>query len=166
MEEKKPAETTTVQEVEVSEDTLNEILGMPGAESVMVPTSDTKKPSVFSKEAVDMTFLEKSDNQEEKSTSSENQTATKTETAAAIQQATEQLNEILEEEAEASDSKSGRPRVDKSGLVETFTKLIDKGLIFPFNEDKPLDKYTTQDFKNYLKQILQRKKKLSVRKLL
>jgi hypothetical protein len=161
MEDNKTTETTKVQEVEVSEDTLNELLGMPGAESVMVPTAETKKPSVFSKEAVDVSFLDKDENKEETktpevtaSTGKESMT-----TAAAIKEATQQLNDILEEEAEAGDSKTGRPRVDKSGLVETFGKLIEKGLILPFDEDKPLEKYTTQDFQELLEANLAEKEK-------
>ena len=56
-------------------------------------------------------------------------------------------------------SKTGRPRVDKSGLVETFSKLIEKGIIFPFNEDKPIEKYTTQDFQELLEANLAEKEK-------
>ena len=110
MEEKKPTETTVVQEVEVSDDTLNELLGMPGAESVMVPTAETKKPSVFSKEAVDMTFLDNKNKQEAPAastpTSSTEAPATKTETAAAIQEATQQLNDILRSEEHTSELQS------------------------------------------------------------
>lgn len=163
MEENKPTQTTTVQEVEVSDDTLNDLLGMPGAESVMVPSSDAKKPSIFSKDTVDISFLEK--NEEETtvkpaatpSPAPVNQTATTKETEAAIQEATQQLSDILEEEADAG--KSGRPRVDKSGLVETFSKLIEKGVILPFDEDKPLDKYSAQDFQELLEANLAEKEK-------
>lgn len=165
MEDNKTTQTTTVQEVEVSDETLNEILGMPGAESVMVPSAETKKPSVFSKDTVDVTFLDKDDKNEvskpagETTTTSTQASASSKETAAAIQEATQQLNDILEEEAEAGESKTGRPRVDKSGLVETFGKLIEKGLILPFDEDKPLEKYTTQDFQELLEANIAEKEK-------
>jgi hypothetical protein len=157
MEENKTTETTTVQEVEVREDTLNELLGMPGAESVMVPTAETKKPSLFSKEAVDVSFLDK--DEKEKSSETPSGVTNTRESANAIKEATQQLNEIIEEESESDNSKSGRPRVDKSGLVETFGKLIEKGLIFPFDEDKPLEKYTTQDFQELLEANLAEKEK-------
>ena len=45
-------ETTVVQEVEIDEKSLNELLGMPGAESVMVPSAE-KKPSIFTSKKVD-----------------------------------------------------------------------------------------------------------------
>jgi len=165
MEEKKTNENTTVQEVEVSDETLNEILGLPGAENVMVPTAEAKKPSVFSKETVDVSFLDKDDNKSVSAPSAAatpdaNQNAPSTkETAAAIKEVTQQLNDILEEEADAADSKTGRPRVDKSGLVETFGKLIEKGIIFPFDEDKPLEKYSTQDFQELLEANIAEKEK-------
>jgi hypothetical protein len=160
MEDNKPTQTTTVQEVEVSDDTLNEILGIPGAESVMVPSAEAKKPSIFSKDTVDTSFLEKD---EEETTSkpvastTPSTTTSVKETEAAIQEVTQQLNDILEEEADAG--KSGRPRVDKSGLVETFSKLIEKGVILPFDEDKPLEKYSSQDFQELLEANLAEKEK-------
>lgn len=160
MEENKQNQTTTVQEVEVSDDTLNELLGMPGAESVMVPSSEAKKPSIFSKDSVDISFLEKNEEETTGKTvtpASAATTPSAKETEAAIQEVSQQLTDILEEEADAG--KSGRPRVDKSGLVETFSKLIEKGVILPFDEDKPLEKYSTQDFQELLEANLAEKEK-------
>lgn len=40
-----------------------------------------------------------------------------------------------------------RPKVDKSGLFELATKMIEEGTLMPFDDDKPLDEYTTKDFR-------------------
>ena len=51
-------ETTTVQEVEMD---LNDILGTPGAENIMLP--EEKKSTVFTSKKVDTSFLDKEDDE-------------------------------------------------------------------------------------------------------
>jgi hypothetical protein len=41
----------------------------------------------------------------------------------------------------------GRPKVDKSGLAELAQKMIEEGSLVPFDDDKPLEEYTTKDFR-------------------
>jgi hypothetical protein len=67
----------------------------------------------------------------------------------------EDIDAILEgvEPGAASDEgqgKPGRPKTDKSGLVETFSKLIEAGKILPFDDEKPLDQYSAKDFEELL----------------
>jgi hypothetical protein len=57
-------ETTTVEQVDID---LDNILGTPGAESIMLP--EDKKPSMFSKGNVDTTFLDKPNDSDDESDS-------------------------------------------------------------------------------------------------
>jgi hypothetical protein len=41
----------------------------------------------------------------------------------------------------------GRPKVDKSGLFDLAQKMIEEGSLIPFDDDKPLEDYTTKDFR-------------------
>lgn len=43
-------------------------------------------------------------------------------------------------------SGKGRPKTDKSGLVDLAKKLIEAKQIVPFDDDKPIEDYTLQDF--------------------
>ena len=49
----------------------------------------------------------------------------------------EELLEIVDGKIE-DEKANGRPKVDKSGLVDTMTKLIDEGLIIPFDDEKSI----------------------------
>jgi len=134
-------ETTTVSEVDLN---LDEILGTPGAENIMLPSTEEAKPNMFSSKPVDTSFLDKPIDDAEDAKPS-------------AVEASKQLDEIVNDEIESDDSDedtvkstTGRPRVDKNGVVELTNKLIEKGLILPFDEDKPLDKYTLQDFEELI----------------
>lgn len=130
-------ETTEVSQVEVN---LDELLGTPGADNIMLP--EEKKPSVFTDPKVDTSFLdtpdEGDDNDEEKPIS-------KTEVD-------NLLNEpLIGDDNDIDTPKStGRPKIDKSGTAELVKKLIDKGQIVPFDDDKPIDEYSIKDFEELL----------------
>ena len=129
-------ETTEVSQVEVN---LDELLGIPGADNIMLP--EEKKPSVFTDPKVDTSFLdtpnEEDDEEKEKPIS-------KTEVDNLLD---EPLND--EENFEAPKA-TGRPKLDKSGTAELVKKLIDKGQIVPFDDDKPIEEYTLKDFEELL----------------
>ena len=143
-------ETTTIEQVDVN---LDELLGTPGAENVMLPQEEEeeKKPSIFSKGTVDMTFIDKPENSteeeneeedEEDSLQKPSETKTTTETL-------EDLNSLIEE-SEEEINKGGRPKIDKSGLSEVLSKLVEKGEIFPFDDGKSFDDYTMEDFEELI----------------
>ena len=44
----------------------------------------------------------------------------------------------------------GRPKTDKSGLVNTFKKMIEDEKMFGFDDEKPLEEYTEKDFMELL----------------
>jgi len=128
-------ETTTVQEVEMD---LNDILGTPGAENIMLP--EEKKSTVFTSKKVDTSFLDKEDDE-----SSNDDKPSRPEVAI------EALNDIVNDDTESEDSETsttntGRPKVSKNGMIEFTKKLIEKGQIVPFDDDKSIDKYSIQDF--------------------
>ena len=128
-------ETTTVQEVEMD---LNDILGTPGAENIMLP--EEKKSTVFTSKKVDTSFLDKEDDE-----SSNDDKPSKPEVAI------EALNDIVNDDNESEDSEistanTGKPKVSKNGMIEFTKKLIEKGQIVPFDDDKSIDKYSIHDF--------------------
>ena len=143
-------ETTTVQEVDLN---LDELLGTPGAENIMVPESKTEaKPNMFSRrEDVDLSFLDKDENEEDSNNSSPEGENKGADSAAGedgkgkgkiTKDEFENIINSTPEEDEDTPKKGGRP----SGLVELTNKLIEKGLIVPFEGDENVDKYTLKDF--------------------
>jgi len=128
-------ETTEVSQVEVN---LDELLGIPGADNVMLP--EEKKPSVFTDPKVDTSFLDTPDEEDE----DKEKPISKTEVD-------DLLNEPLkDEDVDDAPKATGRPKLDKSGTAELVKKLIDKGQIVPFDDDKPIEEYTLKDFEELL----------------
>jgi hypothetical protein len=129
-------DSTTVEQVDVN---IDEIFGMPGAENVMLPQGEEDKPkSMFHKETVDTTFFD-------------NPTATVEERQQAqekkieVQETIDELDSLISQEEDAGNK--GRPKVDKSGLAELAAKMIEEGTLIGFDDDKPLEEYTTKDFR-------------------
>jgi hypothetical protein len=140
-EEDQVLDTTTVGQVDVN---IDELFGMPGAESVLLPSDtpdDDAKQSVFSKpKDVDTSFLDKSTTKSDDSDST-----TGAATSADVDDAIAQLDDMITQEEETGNK--GRPKVDKSGLSELAMKMIEEGTLIPFDDDKPLEEYTTKDFR-------------------
>jgi len=137
-EEDQVLDTTTVGQADVN---IDELFGMPGAENVMLPsdspTEDSPK-SVFSKaDNLDTTFLDK--------TETKSDDTTKPVSSTEVDEAIAQLDDMITQEEDAGNK--GRPKVDKSGLAELASKMIEEGALIPFDDDKPLEEYTTKDFR-------------------
>ena len=131
-------DSTTVGQVDVN---IDELFGMPGAENVMLPSdddsSDDSPKSVFSKpQEIDTTFLDKTDDSSD---------APAPVSAKQVDEAIAQLDDMISQEEETGNK--GRPKVDKSGLSELALKMIEEGTLIPFDDDKPLEEYTTKDFR-------------------
>lgn len=125
-------DSTTVEQVDVN---IDEIFGMPGADSIMLPADEEKPKSVFSKEEdVDTSFFDKKSNSKKEEVQEEE-----------IENTINELNELITQEEDAGNK--GRPKVDKSGLYDLATKMIEEGSLVPFDDDKPLEEYTTKDFR-------------------
>jgi hypothetical protein len=143
-ETKTPIETTSIEQVEMN---LDELLGTPGAENVMLPEAD-KKPSIFTQVKTDLSFID-NDTDEEDSESDDKKP--KDNPAAVIKELDEEfLGAPADTEDEPKKSTAGRPKLDKSGVSELFNKLIEKGQIVPFDDEKPLDEYTIKDFEELM----------------
>ena len=130
-------DSTTVDQVEVN---IDEIFGMPGADSVMLPENESDKPkSMFHKETpTDTTFFDKPSTTVADKREAEEK---KIETDETISE----LDNLISQEEDAGNK--GRPKVDKSGLHELASKMIEEGTLFGFDDDKPLEEYTTKDFR-------------------
>jgi hypothetical protein len=130
-------DSTTVDQVEIN---IDDLFGSPGADSVMLPSddkTDSKPKSVFSKENVDVTFLDKPVTSEQKTEEAENK--------AEVEETIAELDGLISQEED--NGNKGRPKVDKSGLHELAQKMIEEGALVPFDDDKSLDEYTTKDFR-------------------
>jgi len=136
----KNTESTTVEQVDIN---LDELLGAPGAENVMLPETEEKKPTIFKKESVDMTFIDKPEN------STEEQEIEKEDINTDEVETIDDFSSLIEDSQNEVD-KGGRPKIDKSGLSEVLSKLVEKGEIFPFDDDKSFDDYTIQDFEELI----------------
>ena len=103
IEETQIQDSTTVGQADVN---IDELFGIPGAESVMLPSDgkeEEKPKTMFSKESVDTTFLDKSSFSEKKEEDAE------------VKEAIAELDNLITQEEDAGTK--GRPKVDKSGLA-------------------------------------------------
>jgi hypothetical protein len=123
-------DSTRVEQVDVN---IDEMFGMPGAESVMLPADEEKPKTMFSKENVDTSFLDKPTSKEEVAKKEE------------VDETIAELDSLISQEEDAGNK--GRPKVDKSGLAELATKMIEEGTLIPFDDEKSLEEYTTKDFR-------------------
>ena len=136
MNEDQIQDSTTVEQVDVN---IDEIFGMPGAENVMLPEDQNNKPkSMFHKETVDNTFFDNPNATSEEKKQIEQKNEEVKETFA-------ELDSLISQEEDAGNK--GRPKIDKSGLSELATKMIEEGSLVAFDDDKPLEEYTTKDFR-------------------
>lgn len=148
-EEKK--EVTNVQEVDVD---IDEILGF-GAESVMTADEQVaeKKPNVFSPMNVDTSFLDKPAEQATVSAEEKTEEVSEEKTEETSEEESVDLIDNYDPLAPPSDeveeepkNKGGRP----AALISATKKLIDKGIMFPFEDDKKLEDYSAEDFEELL----------------
>ena len=129
-EETQVQDSTKVEQVDVN---IDELFGLPGAENVMLPSDEEKPKTMFSKENVDTSFLDKTVSKEEAEKKEE------------VEETIAELDSLIAQEEDAGNK--GRPKVDKSGLAELASKMIEEGSLVPFDDDKPLEEYTTKDFR-------------------
>jgi hypothetical protein len=148
-------DSTTVEQVDVN---IDEIFGMPGAESVMLP--EDEKQTVFSQtKPVDTTFIDKP--AEETTTNVDSKVGTEEVvqpeiTQSEVQDTIDELDEAItaQEEGEAG---TGRRKTDKSGLVDLAAKMIEEGTLFGFDDDKPIEEYSAKDFTSRVFPIITRR---------
>ena len=150
MSETKPTEQTTVQQVDINIDDI--FGGAPGADSIVLPSEEEKKPHFFSTPKTDLTFLDRQEEDEDGNIKPATQS-----TEEVLKELTDGVNDLLDQDEESP--KGGRPKVDKSGMVETFSKLIEEGLLIGFEDDKSMDEYSLKDWKELLQANFEEKER-------
>jgi hypothetical protein len=142
----KPGENTSTDSVTI--DSIDDFLPMPGADSIVTSDGDDdSKPNMFTSKAkaADLSFLDSDDDGNDDSGDGTKKTSPED-----VQKTLAALDEELEEGDDDDTKKPGRKKIDKSGMVETFNKLIEEGLIMPFEEDKALEDYSMKDWKELI----------------
>lgn len=118
-------------------------LSAPGADSIITPAStEPAKPSMFSQDKTDLSFIDKKD--DEPSDEPNDGDGKKDEPI----KVDELFNELGEEPADDEDqkpNKGGRPKTEKSGLVDFFKKRIESKEMFAF-DDFDESKQTLDDY--------------------
>lgn len=133
---------TNVSEVDIDIDAL--FSGAPGADSITLPNEEEKKPSMFSSETIDTSFLDKNESEDE----TDDSTGGGNESVDDI--ISDLDGEAADEEEEEVKKKAGRPRKDSVGISEVFSKLIEDELLIPFDDEKPLEEYSVSDWKELI----------------
>lgn len=118
-------------------------LSAPGADSIITPASnEPAKPSMFSQDKTDLSFIDKKD--DEPSDEPNDGDGKKDEPI----KVDELFNELGEDPADDEDqkpNKGGRPKTEKSGLVDFFKKRIESKEMFAF-DDFDESKQTLDDY--------------------
>ena len=126
---------------------IDDFLPLPGADSVVTSDDeDDNVRTVFSKpKPTDLGFLEDNDSSDTPKLSREDVDAT--------------LSELDSDFADDDANKLGRKKIDKSGMVETFSKLMDEGVLIGFDDDKPMEDYSIKDWKELIQANLDEKER-------
>ena len=133
---------TSVQQVDLDIDSW---LGAPGADSIVTPATEEKKeqkPNIFSQGKFDTNFLDEEDEETEDVNKETTPEAAKT-------FIDDLVNVDEEEEEETPKSKGGRPKTEKSGLVEFLKKRIESKEMFAFDDYDE----NTQSLEDYLSSL-------------
>lgn len=135
---------TSVQQIDLDVDSW---LGAPGAEAIVVPDEQKKenvKPNLFSNNTTDLSFIDDEDDEDE---DGNKKSADPEKTAAAVKSIVDDF-EPDDDDQPADDpapKSGGRPKTEKSGLVEFFKKRIEAKEMFAFDdydeEKQTLDEY-------------------------
>ena len=131
-------DTTTVGQVDVD---IDSIFGAsPDANNVMLPAEEEEeieKPTnvLATEKPFDTEFIDKPVNTDTDNTVEE-----------PVQEDTiAELDELINQEESAENR--GRPRLDKSGLMDLASKMIEEGSLLAFDDDKSMEEYTAKDFR-------------------
>lgn len=134
---------TAVEEVDF--DNLDDLLGIPSASSVIAP-ADTKN-SVLKSDKVDISFLDNIGDDDTESL--KDPEVAKAAVSALVDDKFTGGPADTTDEVEEKD-KGGRPRLTKDAMIEAATRLIDKGVLQPFDDGKALADYTVDDFEELI----------------
>ena len=113
---------------------------------------DEKKKGLFDEMTPDTSFLNKAPedvkseiDDEEKSLNKEEGKKPDVEKKGDDDETIDEIVSAFNQE-EDDDSGKGRPKINKDGLLDFTKKMIEKGRLIPFEDEKPLEDYTMKDF--------------------
>lgn len=141
---------TSVQQVDLDIDSW---LGAPGADSIVTPSADSKadaKPNIFSAKGTDLSFLDKDEEDNDDAGADDKGADGKPDSKAPVSReiVDELVNDLDNDDDQDGDdkkSKGGRPKTEKSGLVEFLKKRIESKEMFAF-DDYDESKQTLDDY--------------------
>jgi hypothetical protein len=141
---------TTVQQTTV--DDLSELLSPKSAQEI------TSTTNIFSKDGLDMGFLENRGNQGSTATDTNVNGQTSNANDVGVDGSSAPLTDTIEsivslpqegEDSETEIKRTGRPKTDKSGLVDFFKKQIESGRMFTFDDYDE----NKESLENYLERL-------------
>lgn len=141
---------TSVQQVDLDIDSW---LGAPGADSIVTPSTEDKKdqkPNIFSQGKFDTSFLDDVDNDDTDDKDPDAADDKKDKDPAAAKDFIDNLVNVDDDDQNDDDdqsakSKGGRPKTEKSGLVEFLKKRIESKEMFAF-DDYDESKQSLEDY--------------------
>ena len=141
MKKDQTTDTTTVDQVDVD---LDSLFGSLGADNVLIPEEEeeVKSKNIFTKEDTSLDFIDGRSKENVKTDDEVSKAADTLNTSEII----DELDELISDQEEGSKSKA-QTKADKNALHELATKMIEEGSLFGFDDDKPLEEYTTKDFR-------------------
>jgi hypothetical protein len=148
---------TNVSNVDID---LDEFLPLPGADDVITTGTEPKKNIFSQNPGVDMSFLENDDKKDDEDDEDKDDKDDKPDADKSAD--TSFLDDLDGDEDDKLDEpgkKTGRPRVDKNGLIETVGKLIEKGTLLPFDDGKKLEEYSAKDWEELIEANLQERER-------
>lgn len=138
---------TSVQQIDLDIDSW---LAAPGADSIVTPTSEEKKdpkPNVFTKTSTDISFLDDEDEDDDDTDGKEKKAPSAERTAHDVKNIVDNFADDSDDDNddEPAPARGGRPKTEKSGLVEFFKKRIEAKDMFAFDDfdetKQSLDEY-------------------------
>lgn len=141
---------------------IDDFLPLPGGDDILSGDDGQKKPNMFSNTQVDTSFLDNPDDDEDQDDDQGEGDGDKKKDKGVNLDPDKVLDDITgdgDDDAEGNKKTPGRQRIDKSGLVETFSKLIEKGTIIPFEDEKKLEEYSVKDWEELLEANIQERER-------
>ena len=119
-------------------------LAAPGADSIITPAAEPAKPSMFSQDKTDLSFIDKKEDDPDPLADDEGD-GKKTEPIKVDELFDDLGAEPTDDDDNQKPNKGGRPKTEKSGLVDFFKKRIESKEMFAF-DDFDESKQTLDDY--------------------
>lgn len=119
-------------------------LAAPGADSIITPATESAKPSMFSQDKTDLSFIDKKEDDPDPLADDEGD-GKKAEPIKVDELFDDLGAEPTDDDDNQKPNKGGRPKTEKSGLVDFFKKRIESKEMFAF-DDFDESKQTLDDY--------------------